>query len=222
MSSVSSAEHCLSVRPPETGWAAAGVESTHMRRRLPWLIAVPVMAAGSLAAHGLSYLVVAARTGEGARETTERASSSGPSYLVLLLGILAATALIASCARLFLARTRLRGSGSSPWLFFVLPPLAFASQELGERLLHAESFPFQAALEPRFLLGLLLQLPFGLLALLVARALLRVVERIANALARHPTPRLIASGPSRPRQVAVLPRISALALGYAERGPPTL
>jgi hypothetical protein len=37
-----------------------------------------------------------------------------------------------------------------------LPPLAFASQELAERLLNAEAFPFQATLEPRFLVGLLL------------------------------------------------------------------
>jgi hypothetical protein len=194
-----------------------------MRRRLPWLIALPVMAAGSIGAHSLSYLVVSARTTEGAGEASERASSSGgPSYVVLFLGIVAATAIVAACARLLLARARVRRAGSvSPWLFFVLPPLAFAAQELAERLLHAEAFPFQAALEPRFLVGLLLQLPFGLLALLVARALLRVVERIAEALARHPTPRGATSAPSGPRQAVELPRIPALALGYAERGPPT-
>jgi hypothetical protein len=112
--------------------------------------------------------------------------------------------------------------GVSPWLFFALPPLAFASQELAERVLNSEAFPFQSALEPRLLLGLLLQLPFGLLALLVARALLRVVERITRALARRPRPRVAPSTPSQPRQAIELPRISALALGYAERGPPTL
>jgi hypothetical protein len=75
--------------------------------------------------------------------------------------------------------------------------------------------------EPRFLVGLLLQLPFGLLALLVARVLLRVVERIADALARHPTLRGAATAPPRPREAVDLPQIPALALGYAERGPPT-
>jgi hypothetical protein len=181
------------------------------------------MAAGSMGAHAVSYLVVSARTTENAGEASERASSSGPSYVVLFLGIVAATAIVAACARLLLARARVRRAGSvSPWLFFVLPPLAFAAQELAERLLHAEALPFQSALEPRFLLGLLLQLPFGLLALLVARALLRVVERIANGLARRPRLRLAASAPSRPRQSVELPRIPSLALGYAERGPPTL
>jgi hypothetical protein len=107
-------------------------------------------------------------------------------------------------------------------LFFVLPPLAFASQEFAERLLRAEAFPFQAALEPRFLLGLLLQLPFGLLALLVARALLRVVERLVHALARARAPRLRPTPPWSPRQASVLPRIPALALGHSQRAPPSL
>jgi hypothetical protein len=105
-------------------------------------------------------------------------------------------------------------------LFFVLPPLAFALQEFSERLLRAEAVPFQAALEPRFLLGLLLQLPFGLLALLLTRVLLRVVERIARSLARPRAARLLARASCSPRQAFDLPRIPALALGYPERGPP--
>ena len=194
-----------------------------MRSRLPWLIAVPVMAAGSLAAHSLSYLVVSARMAEGAGEARERTSNGGSSYLVPSLGILAATALIATCTWLVCVRRRPRHAGYvSPWLFFLLPPLAFASQELAERLLHAEAFPFQAALEPRFLVGLLLQIPFGLLALLVARALLRVVERIVRSLGRRPMPRLATRAPSPPQPAPALPRIAALALGYAERGPPAL
>jgi hypothetical protein len=164
-----------------------------------------------------------ARAAEGPSEASERASGGRPSYVVLFLRIVAATASVAACARVLVARARVRRAGRvSPGLFLVLPPLAFVAQELAERLLKAEAFPFQAALEPRFLVGLLLQLPFGLLALLVARALLRVVERIARALAPCPTPRLAPSAPWRPRQVVDLPRIPALAVGHAERGPPAL
>ena len=72
------------------------------------------------------------------------------------------------------------------------------------------------------MVGLLLQLPFGLLALAVARALLRVVERIARAIARQPTFRIRAPSLWWPHQVVGLPRIPALALGHAGRGPPTL
>jgi hypothetical protein len=191
-----------------------------MRRRLPWLLALPLMAAGSLAAHSLSYLVASARATESGTELSERTSSGRASYLVLFLGILAATALVAAAARLLLGRRCHRGSEPSPWLFFALPPVAFVLQEVGERLLHAEAFPFQAALEPRLLLGLLLQLPFGLLALLVARALLRVVEGIARLLARSNTARPTALVSWSPGPTPDLRRIPALALGYQQRGPP--
>jgi hypothetical protein len=191
-----------------------------MRQRLPWLLALPVMAAGSLAAHSLSYLAAPARATEGGAELPERASSGQAGYLVLFLGILAATALVATAARLLLGRRCHRGSEPSPWLFFALPPLAFALQEVSERLLHAEAFPFQAALEPRFLFGLLLQLPFGVLALLVARALLRVVERIARLLARPRTAQPTGLVSWSPGPTLDLPRIPVLALGYQQRGPP--
>lgn len=192
-----------------------------MRRRLPWLLALPLMTAGSLVSHSLSYLFVSARAAEGGGEASERASTGSGSYLVLFLGILAATAVVAAGARLLLDRPPQRGSRVSPWLFFVLPPLAFALQEFAERLLHAEAFPFHAALEPRFLLGLLLQLPFGLLALLLARALLHVVERLVGALA-HARRRSASTTSWSLRQACDLPRIPALALGYQERGPPAL
>jgi hypothetical protein len=191
-----------------------------MRRRLPWLLALPVMTAGSLAAHSLSYVFVAGRSAEGGGEAAERASTGGGSYMVLIIGVLAATAVIATAARFVFGRRRRATREVSPWLFFVLPPLAYAFQELAERLLHAESFPFHAALEPRFLVGLVLQVPFGLLALLVARALLRVVERLVRALAR-PVPRVRRLPVSWPlRKSCDLPRIPALALGYPQRGPP--
>lgn len=174
------------------------------------------MAAGSLAAHALSYLFVSTRTAEGMSETSERTSTGGASYLVLFFGVFVAMAFVVLIAR------RRRGGELSPWLFFVLPPLAFVVLEIAERLLRAEVFPFHAALEPRFLAGLLLQLPFGLLALLVARALMRVVEQIVRALARAPRPRLGTPPRWSLRQAWDLPRIPALALGYQQRGPPTL
>jgi hypothetical protein len=191
-----------------------------MRRRLPWLLALPLMTAGSLAAHSLMYLVASARATESGAELSERTSSGQASYLLLFLGVLAATALVAAAARLLLRSRCHRGSEPAPWLFFALPPLAFALQEVSERLLHAEAFPFQAALEPRFLFGLLLQLPFGLLALLVARALLRVVEQIACLLTRSKTARSTALVSWSQAPTLDLPRIPALAVGYPQRGPP--
>ena len=199
-----------------------GVGFSRMRRHLPWLLALPVMAAGSLAAHSLSYLFVSARASEHGGEVSERTSSGDAGYLVLFLGILAATALVAGAARLLLGRRCRRGIEVSPWCFFVLPPLGFALQEFAERLLHAEVFPFHAALEPRFLLGLVFQLPFGLLALLIARVLLRVVVRLARSLARTNRPRVHTTVSWSSLETCDLPRIPAIALGYPQRGPPAL
>src|SRR5207244_10856395 len=97
---------------------------------------------------------------------------------------------------------------------------AFAALELIERLLRAEAGPFEAALEPGFLFGLLLQIPFGVAALLVARPLLRVVQRIFRALAR---PVLVVPCELPLFRLPIsceLPRIAALALGYPQRGRP--
>jgi hypothetical protein len=193
-----------------------------MRRRLSWILALPVMAAGTVAAHSLSYLLIGTRPAEGVGEAAERSHTGTAGYLVMVIGVVAAIAVVALVARFLAIRRRPARRGVSPWFFFVLPPLAFASQELAERVLHAESFPFHAALEPRFLLGLALQVPFGLLALLVARALLRVVERLVRALAR-PRPRLRRAPISWPlRKSCDLPRIPVLALGHPQRGPPAL
>jgi hypothetical protein len=140
--------------------------------------------------------------------------------VVVVLGILAALAAAATFLVL-VSLVRRRELHVSPRLFFVLPPLAFAGQELFERLLHAEASPFQAALEPRFLIGLALQLPFGLLALLAARLLLRVVRTLAGVLRRR-TPAAVARLAQNLWVPAGrhVPSIAALALGHPQRGPP--
>lgn len=193
-----------------------------MRLRLPWLVALPLMVAGSLAAHALSYPLVAVRAEGGGHELVERSSSGSASQVVLLLGVVAALGVVAGASWVLACVGGHRRRGVPPWLFFVLPPLAFSLQELSERLFRAEAAPFQAALEPRFLLGLALQVPFGLVALLAARLLLRVVERIARALGR---PGRVTVGRLRPLLTRFpvaceLPRLPALALGHPQRGPP--
>lgn len=193
-----------------------------MRDRLPWLIVLPLMVVGSVAAHLLSYPLVAARVEGGGHEGAERSSSGLAAHSVLPLGLVAALLAAGGLSWLLaLARSR-QGRGASPWLFLVLPSLAFSVQEFGERLMHVEGAPFRAALEPRFLIGLALQIPFGLVALLVARLFLRVAERIVRVFGRR-QPLVVA--PWRPllavRPVLfVLPRIPTLALGYPQRGPP--
>src|SRR5262245_12977144 len=126
-----------------------------MRDRLPWLIVLPLMVAGSIGAHALSRLfagtaahgvLVADRDGG-----SDRAGVGVAAHSVLPIGVLSALAVALGVTWLLeRARTRQR-KGASPWVFFVLPPLAFSSQELIERVVRAEAAPFQAAFEPRFL-----------------------------------------------------------------------
>ena len=190
------------------------------RTRLPWLLALPLIAAGSLAAHSLGYVVARPDVERQAREAQEAGGTYLP-QLPPLAGLLLALAIALIASRVVSAARGTRTGGASPWWFFLLPPLGFALQELLERVVHAESFPFQAAFEPAFLAGLLLQLPFGLIAFLVARALLAVARRILGTLVGRFRSRALGLPPDGPPPLAVsLPRIAALALGRSGRGPP--
>jgi hypothetical protein len=197
-----------------------------MRQRLPWLIALPLMVAGSMGAHALSRLLAATPAERAIAADvdggSDRASVGVAAHSVVPLGVLSAL-VVAGGVTWLIGRARAGRNGASPWVFFVLPPLAFSAQELTERVVGAEAAPFHAALEPRFLVGLALQAPFGLVAVAVARVLLRVVRRIVQALVRQ---RPVVAGRGFPfLQLPIvfeLPRIPALALGYPQRGPPSL
>jgi hypothetical protein len=149
------------------------------RQRLAWVLAVPVMVAGTFAAHSVTAVLVAAR-GEAGSEAGERHGGGAPAGLTLLLGF----ALALLLGILWQRALRRRESGPTAATFVALPALAFLASEVLERLLGVESFPFQPALEPRLLLGLALQLPFGLVAFLVARLLLRAVQQVVARLSR--------------------------------------
>jgi hypothetical protein len=102
----------------------------------------------------------------------------------------------------------------------VLAPAIFAFQEHFERLMHDGVFPWDAAAQPTFLVGLLLQLPFAVAGYLLARLLLRVVRSLGRLLSAPPQVRVLAGAHPQPPVRVVFPRVPALALGYGSRGPP--
>jgi len=128
------------------------------RTLVAWLVALPAAAGGVLAAHGAAY----ALAGAGARPSHGYLPVAEAAVCALLALGLAAATLAARAGHL----------ARPPAVAFALvPPLAFVLQEAAER-------EFAAPLELVVVLGLALQLPFALLAYLVARVLLRVAEAL--------------------------------------------
>jgi hypothetical protein len=174
--------------------------------RAAWLVSLPVALAGCLAAHIAAYALA----------TPTVAAHQSHGYLAELPLLGGGVLAVVLAAALWHALRGVPGARPSPWLFAILPPLAFALQEHVEQLGH----PALVVLEPTFLVGLALQLPFGLLAWLLARAILHAAETLGRSLEPPPQPRRAA--PPRPARPSLrLPR-PALATGISQRGPPPL
>ncbi len=142
-----------------------------MRRRGgAWLVGLPLTLAGVLAAHALANAVFGSP--EGRYELF--ASAASGAQLVPLVAAMSTAVLLVGLA------LRVGGWWSLPTdaptlaaPFAFLPPLAFVLIEAFEGLLNRGVIPFGEALQPTFLVGLALQLPFALAAYLLARLLLR-------------------------------------------------
>jgi hypothetical protein len=187
-----------------------------MRRALVWIVALPLTAAATLAAHAVSYRLEIPDSS--ARETLLAATGHGyEEWTPLALALLTA----ASLAALASAAPELRARTPQPaaWPFLLLPPLAFTMQEHLERLLAEGRVPWHAFAEPTFAPGLLLTVPFGLAAYLAARLLLRVAASVTRALA-PPRLRLLAAKIAQPPAAAEVARVSVPASSRSTRGPP--
>ena len=131
-----------------------------MRRSLAWLVAVPLMLAGSQVAHVLAYRVVYPQTSIRLQALVE----TGHGYmkaLPLVLGVAGAVVLLSLAATVVDAAQGRGVRPLPPWAFALLPVAGFAIQEYVERWLSWGFFPWYAALQPTFLIGIALQLPFG-------------------------------------------------------------
>jgi hypothetical protein len=192
-------------------------------RHAVWLLLLPLAAVGWLTAHWLACALVA----PAAHDPAQHHSDAGHGYLVV-----AAPAVIAFAATLLLAGIaltigdELRGRARSHlpgWRIALLPPLGFAVQEHVEWLIASDAPLYGAALEPTFVVGIALQLPIALGALLAARAVLALGHVLGRALAAPRSPRphvhaLTLNPLHRLEPELATPPI--LATGHSERGPP--
>lgn len=187
------------------------------RLRPAWLLALPLAVLAWLGAHRLAYDI--AFSGADARQHALAASGHGYlDHAPLLAALCTTLAALGFVTRVF-GEDRARGSLPA-WAFGALPLLGFAVQEHLERALHGGGLPWDTSLQPVFLLGLALQLPFGLAAGLVARALLTTADEVGTALEAKPRVRLRPTVALFPVDAADLTPVPALASGRAGRAPP--
>lgn len=194
---------------------------TMHRRRFAWIASLGLTAAAGVVAHTVAYRL-AAPSGHH-QHFLERTGHGYLAHWRLCLAVCLAVVLVALAAYAAEGFRRRRRAMPPVWLFGLLPPLGFAVQEHLERLLHAGSFPFAAVVEPVFLVGLVLQLPFALAAFLAARLLLTVADALAGRWRRRASVALSAPAlPWRPAVAVETPRVGVLALGHGQRAPPFL
>ena len=191
-----------------------------MRRlRIAWLVAISLMSVGSLGAHSVAYRF--AEPDAGVRADT--LAGTGHGYLAYA-PFLVASALAVVVAALAAAAVRgargTRITATSTWQLALLPPFGFALQEHLERVASGSGVGHLLA-EPAFLVGLALQVPFALLALLAARELTRAAASLGRALTHaQPAPRRRAFSLAIPAGQTLMPLRPAAVRGRAGRGPP--
>ena len=156
-----------------------------MRQRLTWLSTAPLMLGGLVAGHALGYRLAFADP----HARADALAHSGHSYfayvplaLAVSLGVLLAGLMLQGAAAF---RGEPRRAATSP-LIVLLPPIAFLVQEITERLIHTGHAPWTLPLQPAFLFGLALQLPFALAALLVAWMLDSAARAVGRAFSERP------------------------------------
>jgi hypothetical protein len=193
------------------------------RRVAVWVVALPLAVTSWLGAHCLSYWLVS----PGAEEHMGLHADHGHAWFgygpsLAIWGLALVVAGLALCVGEGLRAGR--PAGPPPLLFALLPSAGFVVQEHVEHLLGTGSIPADLAAEPTFVVGLALQLPFALAALLVTRALyaigFRLGRMIASELSRG---RPLPDGPPSLLHLPVsvtLVRPSVLALGHGQRAPP--
>ena len=144
------------------------------------LVCAPITVAGLLAAHALSYRLTTASMHD--EHALLDATGHGYLHLVQTVGLAVAIALVLAGVLMRLRSGQRSSRGA--WWIALAPPLAFVVQEHAERLVHDGVLATGLVLQPVFVFGLLLQIPFAGGALLLARMLLALADRVAAAVHR--------------------------------------
>ena len=182
-----------------------------MRGSLTWALTLPLLPIGVLAGHAVGYELA----GPGAS-----APHGYLGYAPLFLAICTAVVLAGFVARIVRIERGLAAGPAPAWIFAALPPVAFLAQEYLERLVQEGHVGWATAFQPAVLLGLYAQVPFALLAFLVARALASLADVVALAIGSAPADPVGGLPLLAPVSALLLPASCVAGRGYGERGPP--
>jgi hypothetical protein len=192
-----------------------------VKTRTLWLLTLPALLVSEALGHAVAARVFDPHDGRhallwrGVKDYLEVAQGSLAIVIVLAAWVL---------ARRTFSSFRRRRSGSLPaWRLAAVPSGLFLVQEHAERLVHDGDFGWLTAVEPAVAAGVVLQLPCGLLAVWLVRALLRAADGLGSALARRSASARRLMAPRRvrlPRQAALL-RLPVVASQHAGRAPPS-
>jgi hypothetical protein len=193
------------------------------RPLLALLLTLPAILGGSLLAHAAGY-ALAERNGA---LRAELLAQSGHAYLAQPALIAMVLLLVFAAGGLLCVDAELRGRPGrqvAAWPFSFVAPVGFIVQEHLERFMHEGAIPLDLFTRPEFLLGLALQLPFALLAMWIARVVLRSAKAAAatfrdRAITIRPATKP-APAPVRHYLDVVVPLSAALARCAAGRAPP--
>jgi hypothetical protein len=185
------------------------------RRRLVVPCVLALSGLGWAGAHAVAHRAVMDE-GSMAEPTGAAYLSYLPTSLVLCLAL--ALPLAAGAA----VGGRWRGTSvRSLWLFGLVPVFGFLGHSAEPFVVGDGAFTQLGGLAPVALVGLLIQVPFALVAVGLARRILWLAEGLARALAGPRTAAHVAKQAARLRAESRNTRAFSLDLSASERGPPT-
>jgi hypothetical protein len=188
------------------------------RERLAWLVTLPIAVIGGEAAHALTNVLLGSPTGESGELFEGQGPGAGLGPLLASLAlVVVALALAGRAAGAWSAHR----AAAARLPFALLAPALFIAQEHIETLLHTGAIPFGTVLEPTFVPGLLIQIPFALAGYAIARALIRLADGVRALVAARRRPRLRAGVAHQRRPASQVPRRSgAQRWAHSGRAPP--
>jgi hypothetical protein len=194
-----------------------------VRRLLAWLVALPLMAAGTYLS---GFVLPSGSTESGHSHGVHAYGTGGASWVDFVCSLpflLSGAAILAAVAVARLVQRRRASADAciTAWTFAILVPLGFILHHHLDHFVGGAPGPAGSPLEPALLVGFVLQLPFALLAYLIVTALLRVADRLVAALVARRQQRLVSPSVRAPsRAFAWTPRLALLATAAAPRAPP--